>query len=374
MRRALALILFIVLVGTLFPGALAEEYLEEVTEGRFVTVNADNGLSYYADFYLSSVSTLAKNGDDLVIGFTLGQIWLKDFFSNGRLSRILMFRDGRFVSGEDFDAEGNFTGEYFSGAEGVKKNQDRRIEYAENPEAFFDYVLQRSSGGINVLKDGMTVYGDEKQRCIEKYTELYGETGYIPDRFISNRFIFTENEDGSLSAVRQEIETAEGYRIVCSAPETVCVIGAREIIAHSPGRAVLNYSNIHGDNIVTMSIKAEQAGGELVLNNICPCCGENTGEEIHLAPCGHYICESGYDGSHSIPECGIAGHCCVSDMEHGRCKNCQGYLCDGKMHGQGHCKHVHQWFVTAIVPSADGGRGTTVSTCFTCGQTLTQNG
>ncbi len=366
----LLLAVFLLLFGA---EASAMEYIEPAESGQLVFLDADNGLSYTADFYLSSVSSLCREGDSLCISFGLGKIELKDFFSRDRLSRILMFRDGRYISGEDFDEDGHFTGAYFDGAAGEKENQQKRIEYAEDPETFIAYEVRRDSGGLAVLKDGAAVYGDAKQRCSEKFAELYGSTNYAPEIYLSDCFFFSENEDGILTAVRQEIETADGYSLVCSAPETLCVIGTREIRAHAPGRAAITYTNALGEKIASLSFKTEQSGSDLTITSICPCCGEDTRGEIHLTSCGHYICESGYNESHGIAECGIAGHCRVSDIEHGQCKNCRGFLCDGEMHGQGYCKHTHQWFVTSYTPPSAAGPGVSVSICLSCGETLTQS-
>ena len=372
MRRLTAFIVSVLLLLSASIGAFAMEHIAPAESGQFVYIEADNGLSYTADFYLSSVSSLKREGDSLCLNFDIGKIELKDFFSRDRQSRIFMFSDGRFVSGGDFDADGNFTGAYFDGAEGEKENQLRRIEFAENPEAFIDYQVRRNSGGLTVLGNGAAVYGDIKKKCVEKFTELYGNTNYAPGICLSNSFFLSENEDGTLTAVRQEMETADGYSLTCSDPETISVIGAREISAHAPGRVIVNYSNSMGEKVASLSFKAEQSGESLTVTGICPCCGEDTHGEIHLTSCGHYSCEADYDENHKIAECGIAGHCGTSETEHGVCKNCQGYLCDGKMHGQGHCKHVHQWFVTSHTrPGADG-PGMSQSICLICGETLTQ--
>ena len=247
MRRIVSFILLAALMLSFGTGALAMEYIEPAESGQLVFIDADNGLSYTADFYLSSVESLRREGDSLCISFGGGKIELRDFFSQGRASRILMFCDGRFVSGGDFDAEGNFTGSYFDGAEGEKKNQLERIEYARDPDAFIDYEVRRDSGGLTVIKDGTAVYGDIKQKCAEKFAALYGNTDYAPEICLSDSFFLREDENGTLTAVRQEIETADGYSVVCSAPETVCAVGTQEISAHNAGRAVISYSNALGE-------------------------------------------------------------------------------------------------------------------------------
>lgn len=118
--RQLTAILFMALM---LPhcAAFAMEHIERAESGQMVFVDADNGLSYTADFYLSAVDELRRDADSLHI-YTGGEITLKGFFSCGREARILMFADGRSVSGADFDASGGFTGSYISGTSGEKKN------------------------------------------------------------------------------------------------------------------------------------------------------------------------------------------------------------------------------------------------------------
>ena len=372
MKRFISYIALAALLLSLQTGAFAMEYIQPAESGQLVFIDADNGLSYAADFYLSSVDGLSREGDSLCLAFDVGKIELKNFFSRDRESRILMFSDGRSVSGEDFDAEGHFTGAYFDGAEGEKKNQLTRIEYAQDPEAFIDYKVRRDSAGLTVLRDGAAVYGEIKQKCAEKFAELYGNTDYRPEICLSNSFFLRENEDGTLTAVRQEAEMADGYSVVSTDPEAVCVISTQTTAAYAPGRARLSYSNALGETVASVSFKTEQSDEGLTVTSLCPCCGEDTHGEIHLTACGHYICAPDYDESHQTAECGIAGHCCASGTEHGVCRNCRGFLCDGKPHGAGECQHVHQWFVTSYIPPSAAGPGSSVSTCLTCGQTLNE--
>lgn len=363
----------ILLMALLLPhcAAFAMEHIERAESGQMISINADNGLSYTADFYLSAVDELKRDADSLHI-YTDGEITLKGFFSHGREERILMFSDGRSVSGADFDASGGFTGSYISGTSGEKKNQDLRAEYAQDPETSYDYEVRRDSGGLSVLKDGTAVHGEIKQRCTEKYAALFGSTAYAPAVCLSNSFFLREDEDGTLTAVRQVLQAADGYTVVSTAPETVCAVGAAEISAGGEGRAVLNYSNGMDAGIASLSFKVVPNGDDLTVESICPQCGENTAGAIHLASCGHYRCSAEYDENHAVADCGIAGHCRVSDIEHGTCRNCRGYLCDGKLHGTEYCAHVHEWFCVSYVPPTLAGPGTSVSTCLTCGQSLTQ--
>lgn len=368
--RQLTAILFMALM---LPhcAAFAMEHIERAESGQMVFIDADNGLSYTADFYLSAVDELRRDADSLHI-YTGGEITLKGFFSCGREARILMFADGRSVSGADFDASGGFTGSYISGTSGEKKNQDLRVEYAQDPETSYDYEVRRDSGGLSVLKDGTAVHGEIKQRCTEKYAALFGSTEYAPAVCLSNSFFLREDEDGTLTAVRQTLKAPDGYTVVSTAPEVVCAVGAGKISAVGEGRAVLNYSNGMNAGIASLSFRVVTNGKDLTVGSICPQCGENTAGAIHLAPCGHYRCSAEYDENHAVADCGIAGHCRVSDIEHGKCRNCLGYLCDGKLHGTGYCAHVHEWFCVSYVPPTIDVPGTSVSICLTCGQSLTQ--
>ncbi len=369
--RQLAAIFLAALMLSPCVSAFAMEHIEAAESGEIVFIDADNGLSYTADFYMSSVNELKRDGENLCIN-TGGEITLKGFFSEARDLRILMFEDGRYVSGADFDADGEFTGSYISGAVGEKENQQLRIEYAQNPEAFYDYTVTRDASGLFALKDRAGVSGEAKQLCVDKYAALYGDTKYAPTAYLSNSFQLRENPDGTLTAVVQTLKTADGYTVVCTAPEVVCVIDAATIAAIGEGRAVLNYSNELGERIASISFKVEQNGDAYTAESTCPYCGENTGREIHLTSCGHYKCDAEYGENHEIADCGIAGHCRASDITHGICKNCRGYLCDGKQHGSGHCKHVHDWFCVSYVAPSSSGPGTSVSRCLTCGETLTQ--
>ncbi len=369
--RQLAAIFLAALMLSPCASAFAMEYIEPADSGEIVFIDADNGLSYTADFYMSSVSELKRDGENLCIN-TGGEITLKGFFSQDRDSRILMFADGRVVSGADFDADGKFTGSYFSGAIGEKENQQLRIEYAQNPEAFYDYTVTRDASGLNAVKDGAGVSGESKQLCVDKYAALYGDTKHVPTAYLSNSFFLRENQDGTLTAAKQILKATNGYTVECTAPEVVCVIGAGTIAARNEGRAVLNYTNELAERIASLSFKVERSGDTYVVESVCPGCGQNTGGEIHLASCGHYKCGAEYGENHEIADCGIAGHCRASDITHGICKNCRGYLCDGKLHGSGHCKHIHDWFCVSYVPPSASGSGTSVSKCLTCGETLTQ--
>ena len=95
MKRPALLLLCAALVFCLFPPAYAEEHLEKLSDGQIVLISADNGESYYADFYLSSVDTLSRSGEDLTLRFGTGYILLRGFFSDGRDARILSFAGGQ---------------------------------------------------------------------------------------------------------------------------------------------------------------------------------------------------------------------------------------------------------------------------------------
>jgi hypothetical protein len=369
--RQLTAIFLAALVFSSFASAFAMEHIESADSGEIAFIDADNGLSYTADFYMSSVNELKRDGDNLHIN-TGGEITLNEFFSQGRDSRILMFADGRYVSGADFDADGGFTGSYVSGTVGEKENQQLRVEYAQNPEEFYDYTVTRDASGLNALSDGAIASGEAKQLCCDKYAELYGDTKYAPTVYLSNSLYLHENQDGALTAVKQTLKAVNGYTVVSTAPEIVCVIDAETVAARGEGRAVINYSNELQERIASLSFKVERSGDEFTMESVCPCCGENTGGEIHLASCGHYKCDAKYGEDHEIADCQIAGHCRTSDITHEICKNCRGYLCDGKQHGSGHCKHVHDWFCVSYVAPSQSGPGASVSQCLTCGETLAQ--
>lgn len=87
-----------------------------------------------------------------------------------------------------------------------------------------------------------------------------------------------------------------------------------------------------------------------------------------MRACGHYACSPGFDvAAHSVPECGIAGHCTVDGAAHGKCRNCQKPLCSGEDHGVGVCQHEHMWVQKSYTAATATTDGHSVAECMTCG-------
>lgn len=364
MKRLVQIILCAILVLRLFPAAFAEEHLEKIGDGQIVLISADNGESYYADFYLSAVDSIRRSGEELTISFGIGYITLRGFFSDGRDARILSFADGQSVSGNDFAPDGSFLGAYVSGAALEKSNQQTRIDTFQNPSAAYDYTVRVDYGGLTVIKDEMAVYGQDKQRCQEKFEQLCGDSkAYRQSGTVVQ--LYLKDTDGVLSAVRETVEPPDGYTITTLMPECVTIRSSSELAATGEGRTLVTFTNSPGESIARMSVRVAEDG---TLSCLCPCCGEETGGRLHLLSCGHYSCQADFDPEeHRQADCLVAGHCALSEATHGKCKNCQGLLCDGKQHGVGYCKHVHSWQIVAYVPPTAEGPGSSTSRCQTCG-------
>ena len=113
---------------------------------------------------------------------------------------------------------------------------------------------------------------------------------------------------------------------------------------------------------------AVEAGGALTVECLCPECNEDQGSTLHMRACGHYACSPGFDvAAHSVPECGIAGHCTVDGAAHGKCRNCQKPLCNGEDHGVGVCQHEHMWVQKSYTAATATTDGHSVAECMTCG-------
>lgn len=70
---------------------------------------------------------------------------------------------------------------------------------------------------------------------------------------------------------------------------------------------------------------------------------------------------------HSIPECGIAGHCTADDAARSKCRSCQKPLCNGEAHGVGVCEYEHLWVQKSYTAATATTVGHSVAECMTCG-------
>ncbi|MDO4983311.1 MAG: hypothetical protein Q4E35_07125 [Eubacteriales bacterium] len=373
MKRICSFFLICALLMCLSPHGLAEETLSRLGPGMLVTADARNGLTYRADFFLSSVEALRRSGDDLIIEMDGGSITLSAFFGEERDARQLIFSDGSFISGNDFDADGVFTGELFRGVDLAKENDAVRRQYADDPEAFLNCCVRQLPYGFEVLREGAAVYGEEKQLLLDIYASLFGEKGLDMSTNSSNALYLRSNDDGTYTPVRQTLFTNDGFVITCERSECLAIESSGLIAPLSEGRASVSFSNKLGEPVGSFSAKVFDDNGTLSLSLPCPQCGAETGGVLHLAACGHFTCQSDYDTeTHGTGDCQLAGHCISDGREHGVCKNCRGFLCDGHEHGSGVCQHVHQWFTTSHTPGDADNPPHSTNICLICGQTMYQ--
>ena len=140
------------------------------------------------------------------------------------------------------------------------------------------------------------------------------------------------------------------------------------MISYIDTRAAVSFTNALGDSLQRLSIRVTDAGGALTVECLCPECNEDQGSTLHMRACGHYACSPGFDvAAHSVPECGIAGHCTVDGAAHGKCRNCQKPLCNGEDHGVGVCQHEHMWVQKSYTAATATTDGHSVAECMTCG-------
>ena len=284
MKRFAAALTALVLALCLSPCAYALVTLEKPDEAQMVYLPADDYESYRADFYLSALTAIERDGDDLRLLFPSSRIVLRGFFATNDTRRALRFAGGESIQ-LDFEAD----------------------------------------------------------------------------------------TDGSVRCTRQTLTDVDGLTAVNLRPETVYVADGCTLIPVSAGRAAVNFTNALGDSLQRLSIRVTDAGGALTVECLCPECNEDQGTALHMRACGHYTCSPGFDAAaHSVPECGIAGHCTVDGAAHGKCRNCQKPLCNGEDHGVGVCQHEHMWVQKSYTAATATTDGYSVAECVTCGTVYEQ--
>lgn len=214
---------------------------------------------------------------------------------------------------------------------------------------------------------GQAVYGALRANAVAAADELTA-LGCDWARVESIQFDFEADTDGSVRCTRQTLTDADGLTAVNLRPETVYVADGCTLIPFSAGRAAVSFTNALGDSLQRLSIRVTDAGGALTVECLCPECNEDQGSTLHMRACGHYACSPGFDvAAHSVPECGIAGHCTVDGAAHGKCRNCQKPLCNGEDHGVGVCQHEHMWVQKSYTAATATTDGHSVAECMTCG-------
>ena len=134
-------------------------------------------------------------------------------------------------------------------------------------------------------------------------------------------------EDFNLSALMG----TDGLTAVNLRPETVYVADGVTLIPVSAGRTAVSFTNALGYSLRRLSIRVTDTA------------------------------------VHSIPECGIAGHCTADDAARSKCRSCQKPLCNGEAHGVGVCEYEHLWVQKSYTAATATTVGHSVAECMTCG-------
>ena len=98
MKRFAAALTALVLALCLSPCAYALVTLEKPDEAQMVYLPADDYESYRADFYLSALTAIERDGDDLRLLFPSSRIVLRGFFATNDTRRALRFAGGESVT------------------------------------------------------------------------------------------------------------------------------------------------------------------------------------------------------------------------------------------------------------------------------------
>lgn len=371
-KRFAAALTALVLALCLSPSAYALVTLEKPGEAQYIYLPADDYESYYADFYLCALTALERDGDDLRLLFPSSRIVLRGFFATNDTRRALRFAGGGSVTAADFDDSGAYTGAFYAGAT-VPKGDGAAKDSADADTVGERVTIVRERGSTEVRDaDGQAVYGALRASAVAAAEDLTA-LGCDWARVESIQLDFEADEDGSIHCARETLTDADGLTAVNLRPETVYVADGVTLIPISAGRAVVSFTNALGESLQRLSIRVTEAGGALAAECLCPECNENQGAALHMRACGHYACSSGFDAAaHSVPECGIAGHCTTDGAAHGKCRNCQKPLCSGASHGVGVCEHEHMWVQKSYTAATATTDGHSVAECVTCGMVYEQ--
>ena len=372
MKRFAAALTALVLALCLSPCAYALVTLEKPDEAQMVYLPADDYESYRADFYLSALTAIERDGDDLRLLFPSSRIVLRGFFATNDTRRALRFAGGESVTAADFDDNGAYTGAFYAGM-AVPKG-DGAVKDTSDADTGRERVTVVRGRGTNEVRGagGQAVYGALRANAVAAADELTA-LGCDWARVESIQLDFEADTDGSVRCTRQTLTDADGLTVVNLRPETVYVADGCTLIPVSAGRAAVSFTNALGDSLQRLSIRVMDAGGALTVECLCPECNEDQGTALHMRACGHYTCSPGFDAAaHSVPECGIAGHCTVDGAAHGKCRNCQKPLCNGEDHGVGVCQHEHMWVQKSYTAATATTDGYSVAECVTCGTVYEQ--
>ena len=162
MKKICAVIITLVMVLTLSPCAFAAVTLEKPSSGQLIFCDADNYESYTADFYLSALSYIQRNDNDLELGFSNARIVLRDFFATRDSMRSIRFLDGSNVSADDFDENGTYTGEYYDGYISDLSSTPKEMNFDYEDDETYIIYSKSSTGTSMKYSDGQSVLGEQR--------------------------------------------------------------------------------------------------------------------------------------------------------------------------------------------------------------------
>lgn len=370
MKRIIALLGAVIFALWLSPAAFAECIFARPGVAQHVYTEAEDFETYRGDFYMSALSSVSREGDDLRMEFDNSRIVLRGFFATRDERRSFIFKDGVRISAADFDENGKFTGELASGYT-VKKSGG--AEKTMDSAATRERVIVTKGRGTTVCQteDGYALYG-AKRTCADGVAEERIELGCNWDAVESMIFTMEVGEEGEMRLVRESATCKSGVIAYTTRPGTVHIADGTTLIPIERGRASVRFENSLGDELQTLNVRVNDDTGAPVLECACPECGKESGGALHMLPCGHYECTVDDADGHGVPECGIAGHCVTGDEAHSTCSNCLKPLCTGDGHGVGVCEHAHSWRQHSFTSPTATTPGQTVAKCATCGMTYTQ--
>ena len=337
MRRLTAFAMAVLVLLALSPCAFARETLARPEEGQIIFVDADNDTQYYADFPLSSLKSVRRTEDDLLIELPAARLVLRGFFARLGEWRSIDFSDAKSIGGADFDEDGTYTGKFSTAGQFEKSG-------GTVSRAGTVLTVMFSPYGTEVLCGENAVDYELRNACIQT-TELIKPVEK-PDwqKLYRLYFEIVQESDGRLRPVRAEAVFNDGITVKVVNPSVVYISGSLSLMPLSEGRATVSYEAGKGAELFTLDVRCEADGnGGLSLSSVCPCCQGDQGGQLHYLMCGHYSCQDGYNEAGHFPaECGTVGHC-GAEGDHSICKNCLAPVCSGGSHGYGQCIHVHNW-------------------------------
>lgn len=367
MKRVLALALVIALSLCLRVPAFGENLLEKPRPGQMISLVCGEG-DWQGDFYLSAVSELRREGDDLCLYFAAARVRLGGFFA-GAAGRRFSFLKGLSVGAEDFDGEGNFTGSYSAALSMEDTGRERKEQSRLDPGSRRLLRAELSPSGSVVTLEGEALWNAERTAVLDAIRALSG--GVNPDWSKTElvELEFECGENGELRPVSLRLTGLDGLVVSSSRAELLWLCSPEEIYPAAAGRGSLCFENSLGESLCRMSFVCNETdSGETQLEFPCPRCGEEQGGRPHFTACGHFSCEMAGEEGHAVAQCSVAGHCLsgTSEEQHAMCRNCREPLCTGLVHGYGFCEHRHLWVVTAYTPPTASADGLSVSRCASC--------